>query len=331
MLRPLEIKHLFDFTIRLYRSRFSSMFLAMALVHLPLALLTMPPILWITRVLQETQGAAMRGESAETMFLDNIDMLYLHGGLLLVALAYQLLAAPLGYLACSKLAWQSLMGEHWDLRRCFAHALRRYWPTQVAIATFLLPLLALALLVLLPVLAFSVGGSAGAVAGSAGLAILLIFFASLATLLAFFRYFPALFGIVQAAEEPEADGVVGQGLWYLKRAYGITEGYFFRLFGLIILLGFATGIVERGITDAMRYLYLIIHAINTHERQSAEQVFQALFTPDTAQLGVVMVGGSVVDLVFPALSLCFLLLLYFDLRCRKEGLDLLRLLEPQPS
>ena len=35
-----------------------------------------------------------------------------------------------------------------------------------------------------------------------------------------------------------------------------------------------------------------------------------------------------VELIFPALITCFIVLLYFDLRCRKEGYDLLRMLKP---
>ena len=327
ILRPLEIKHLFDFSIRLYRSCFAPMFLSMAIVQLPLSLLTLPIVLSVTRLMTELQQASNTGSTPDMAWLyDHADAAIWIGAGALGSMIWQLLVMPLGHLACARLATLALHGEPCTLLEALAYARKRYWPTQVVLFTFFLPLLLLSILVLLPVLALTYAGDGSGAAGAAGLALLLIFFGSLATLLLFFRFMFAVYGVVQSAEDPYIEGVFAQGLWYLRRSYELSATFFWRLFGLYVLLAVALVIISNGVSQSSQLLVELVRGL-IQGNAGAELTNALLAQPDVWTTGISLLISLLIELVFPALVTSFVVLLYFDLRCRKEGYDLLRMLQ----
>jgi hypothetical protein len=331
VLRPLEIKHIYDFAIRLYRARFAPMFLSMALVQLPMSLVSISMTLILIRFQQETIAAQNKGETPGMDWLyGQADQLIWVAVLVVFVMAYLLLVFPLGNLTCARLASTTLLGEEESLAEAFRYARRRYWPTQVALATFVLPLLALAVLILLIVVLAMAAGSDIGVGATAVIGIFLIMMGMLATWVLSFRFFPALMGVMQCAEEPEGYGIFAQGLWYLKRSYSLTQGYFMRILGLSILLYFAAGFIQRGVTDSVQIVYELVKAISTGEASADKLLAQVSSSQsDVTYLAVVVGTASIVSLLFPALMVCFQTLLYYDLRCRKEGFDLLQMLRGQ--
>lgn len=322
ILRPFEIKHLFDFSIRLYRSSFIPMLLAVSMVQLPMRLLALPPLLSLIKVSDELmQMTTFKNQAPdETWLTQHMDLWIWLGVLLIGAMVYEVLVMPLGNLACSRLAVQALHSEPVSFSDALRFAVSRYWPTQVALATYLLPLLVVSLLMLIPVAIFAASGETAAIAGGAATALFIILFSSLITWLFWFRLFPALAGIIQAAEEPDAYGAFAQGMWYLKRAYQLTNGFFWRLLGLSILMLFAVGFVSNGIQQGLQYLVLIGQALIA--QKGAQDVLTSLSQPNLAAQGISIVISSLVALLIPALMICFQTLLYYDLRIRKEGYDL---------
>jgi len=324
VLRPLELKHLFDFSFRLYRSAFAPMLLAMAMVTLPLSLLTLPLMLGYLQLLGEVQGMSNSGQLPDSAwFFEHTNMLVIGAILLLAAAIYQLLVMPLGRLTCAKLAAQSLLGEPYTFNQALAFARTRYWQTQVSLATYLLPLVLLALVGLLPVLAFTAAGSETGTMGAAVVTFMLIMFGAFATWLFYFRLYSALNGTLQAVEDPEGAGVFAQGLNYLKRAYALTDGYFWRSLGLIILMAFAVGLIQNGINQSISLVAMLGQAFSSGQGNiGKELVHMAESQYDPTATGIQLVVAIVVGLLFPALQLCYEVLMYFDLRCRKEALDL---------
>jgi hypothetical protein len=331
-LRPLELKQLFDFTIRLYRSAFAPMFLSMAVVQLPQAALMMPFLLAIFRVADELAKVQQTGANETTWLYDQLDPLIIAAIWLLCGAIYQLLIMPLGILTCSRLAVQALHGERVDLLSCVRYARARYWPTQLAIAIFLLPLLGLALVSLLPVL-FATGlGDDAAVLGATVLALSLIFLGSIGTLLLYCRVYPVMAGVLQAAEEPVAEGVIAQGNWFFKRAWGLTEGQFWRTLGMLLLMLIAMSSIQRGINQSIQLMITAVQAAQQNPQHMAQSFTDILMQPyDPTFIGILMVLMVIVSLLFPALWICFQVLLYYDLRCRKEGYDLKLLLEAESA
>jgi hypothetical protein len=326
-LRPLEIKHLFDFSIRLYRSAFAPLLLSMAMVQLPAALLTLPFFVAMVNLMNELQGMANTGAMPnEAWALQHIG--YAIGAIVLVvgSLAYHLMVLPLANLTCAKLAVSSAFGTPVRFDQAFRHALTRYWPTQVALATYFLPVLALSLLLLIVVAAFSVAGATTGVIAASVFALLAIPAGLFATLLIWFRFFPALAGILQTLEEPQGENIFTQGVAYLRRAYELTRGYYWRLFGLYILLVIAISFLTRGISGSAELAYYLGRALTA--REGAEQVLNSALSGkvDAWMYGIVMTAAMLASVFFAPLMMCFEVLLYLDLRCRKEAFDLVMLL-----
>ena len=330
ILRPFEIQHLFDFAIRLYRSSFIPMLLAVAMVRLPMGLLSLPWLLMLLKVNTEMQEMVAKNQTPDLAWLEqHMDLAVWGAAFLFGTITYQLLVMPLGNLACSRLAVQAMHNEPVSFAEALRFSLSRYWPTQVALAVYFLPLLVISLLMLLPVLIFSLAGEAAGIAGAAAIALFVIMLAWLATALLWVRLFPALAGIVQAAEEPDTVGIVAQGMWYLKRAYAMTGGYFWRLFGLCILMLFATAFIVGGIQQGLQILVLIVQALIYHK--GVQEITNAYYQPGFMAQGYMIMAGYIVRLLVPALMICFQTLLFYDLRIRKEGYDLQLMLEHAPE
>jgi hypothetical protein len=326
-LRPLEIKHIFDFAIRLLRSGFSQMFLATAMVQLPLALLTMPLLLRIMRLATDIEAMANEGsaEFLSSMFwAEQVDLAVFAFIMLFVAMAYQVLITPLGNLICARLAACRLLGVECSFGAAWDYAKRHYWPTQVAIAIFLLPLLLLSLLVLVVVLVAQATGSDTGVLAASGFGILFISLGGAATMLYFCSYFPAINGIIQASEEPEGQGILARGLWCLRRAAELTKGHFWRMLGMLLFLSIIINYISQGMSESVRLLTTLVAGMLRND--SANKVIENFVTgtPESWELGVVLMISSLFALFFPPFWQCYKTLLYYDLRCRKEAFDLKR-------
>jgi hypothetical protein len=328
-IRPLEIKHLFDFAIRLYRANFSTMFLAMAAVQLPLSLLSLPLARKSIEIVNEMKTMQVSGRLPDQAWM--MDKLTESIPVLLVALAvpiYQLFIMPLGNLTCARLAMQAALDLPENLNEALRFAVRRYWPTQVALALYLLPLLLLSVVILLFVLASQAAGSETGVLSFSLLGLSLISMGALAMLLLYPRVFAALSGIVQCREEAEGQGILAQGLWYLKRAYALSEGFYMRLVGLLLLMHFAVGFITQGISETTNLLLWLVSKVISGGNLS-EEFLDPAGQQDMLVVGLTMIITIVVTLVLVPVWQCLKVLLYVDLRCRKEAFDLHLLLDRQ--
>jgi hypothetical protein len=308
--------------IRLYRSAFTPMLMSTVILNLVPSLLSLPFWFLMLRILGDIQKMQMTGKTPDmTYFNDNLEQIIFCSALLLAGMVYVSVVFPFSRLICTRLAFCSLHGEMISFGEACAFARSRYMPTLMALAIFILPALVISLIMLIPVLILQWTGATDAILPTALIALNVIMLASLATVLLNYRYFPALDGIIAAAEETVEQSAFAQGLDYLKRAYQLTAGYFWRVFGLLLLLGFAINMVTRGVSEGIQILVLLAKAIITH--QESKDFFQNSMTQgDTTAQSISIVIIMVVWLLIPALEVCFRILLYMDLRCRKEGYDL---------
>jgi hypothetical protein len=327
-LRPLEIKQLFDFAIRIYRQRFPAMLLAMSIVQLPISLAGVAVMIKFVSLATEVQRMTQSGlEPDSTWLLDNLDSFILLGAFMLGSAAYQMLVTPLGMLTCSRLATCALHGSQPSLSECFHYSLKRYWPTQVAIAVFGLPLVGLAVVALILVLVGQAIDSTGLMVTGAILGFALIFLGSLAMLLAYFRLFPALIGIIQSTEDLPPGSLTSQGMWLIQRAWELTAGQFFRVLGLSILAFFSIYVINRGISEMVNTIISLVFEVMRGTQ--GEDIFMNLMfqQPDPMQLGLSMTLIMIFSMIFPPFLQAYQLMLYYDLRCRKEAYDLKLLLD----
>jgi hypothetical protein len=330
-LRPLEIKHLYDFAIRIYRRNMGAMFLAMAVVQLPFSLLTFPVLLELVELGNELGTVSVTGQfPGRDFWFAKLDDGMLALIVMVIAFFYQVLITPLGNLACARLATAAAAGEPCDLRQAFAFARQRYWATQVAIAIFILPLLVVSLVVLLPVLAFQAAGDDVGVMMFALFGIALIEIAMLATALFFPRFFMALNGVIQASEEAEAEGILACGLWYLKRSFSLSQGFYFRLLGLLLLTLIAVYFITSGVSDSTNMLVMLIES-GISGSSLEEEIFNPARPQDVRLVGLTLAVTTILTLVIVPLWQSLKTLLYLDLRCRKEAYDLQLLLDDAAS
>jgi hypothetical protein len=269
------------------------------------------------------------GQTPDFAFFSKyLPQLSLIGIFTLLALVWNLLVMPLAWLTCSKLAVQSLLNQPYTISEALAYARARYWPTQAALFIFLLPVLLLSLFVLLPVLGFNTAGNDAGTLTSAIAALFVIMFGALATVLLWYRLFAAISGAVQSLEAAPPGGIFQQGMWYLRRSYDLTAGMFWRCFGLLFAYSFAVGLIENGVFKSIQFIVETSFAAAEYRRGADwEQILTSMSTQSNPWMLATEVGlYSLIALLFPPLALVYELLVYIDLRCRKEGYDLQRLL-----
>jgi hypothetical protein len=337
VLRPLELKHLFDFAIRLLRFNFIPMLLSMAMVNLPIALLGIPLMIRFVGFAEKFQDPTVIGSMSEldilnTILVDQLDWLILGAfGLLFIAL-YQLLVTPLGLLTCARLAARALDGHRDSFAEAFRFAQTRYWATQVALATFFLPTVVVAFIVLLLVLAANAIGGQTLLIAIISIGVFLIFVMLIATPLMYFRFFPVLSGVLQASEENPEEGMVSEGLWYMRRSFGLTMGHYFRIVMMMFLLSIACNMIQSGLRSSIEMLMAVYDYMSKGSPGFSEYLIsQSEGQTDPMQLGIMLALVTVFTVIFPPYWQCFKLLLYNDLRCRKEALDIYRLLDDEQA
>ncbi len=262
--------------------------------------------------------------------MDHLGFGILLGGFIIGAAFYQLLIMPLGTLTCARLATCALHGETPSFSECLRYGMKRYWATQVALATYGLPVVVLALLTLIMVVIGQATGNDAAIISGAIIGLTLIMLGILATAILYFRFFPALTGIIQSAEDLPAGGMGAQGVWLLRRAWDLTNGQFWRMFGLSVLAMLAINFISRGISEMINYLVFIISQLSQGFGTEAMFENMVMNQQDPLSLGISMTLATLVTLLFPPFLQCYQLLLYFDLRCRKEAYDLELLLDQAP-
>jgi hypothetical protein len=158
------------------------------------------------------------------------------------------------------------------------------------------------------------------------LGLFLIFLGGLAMLLVYPRFFAALSGIIQCREDPEGRGILAHGLWYLKRAYALSAGFYMRLVGLLLLLHFAVAFITQGISETSNLILWLVDAALSGG-SITEEILDPARSQDMLVVGLTMMITMVVSLVLVPVWQCLKVLLYVDLRCRKEALDLHLLLD----
>jgi glycerophosphoryl diester phosphodiesterase family protein len=89
----------------------------------------------------------------------------------------------------------------------------------------------------------------------------------------------------------------------MSRSWNLVKSQWWRTFGILVIVG----IMQLIITYALFILFGIV---------------AALFTSGDFQLALVSIGGTLLSALVSPITAIAVILLYFDLRVRKEGLDL---------
>jgi hypothetical protein len=290
-LRPRSIGELLDSAFTLYRRNFLLLVSIAAVVQVPFAILQLVvykladiggrlnTLQSVTNQLGNQGGQLTPGQSAQLS--TDVGAFAVYFGV--VILVQYFVVYPLSLAATTHAVSNRYLDRPASVGESYRAALSM-WRSLIAMVLML---------------GLLVGGSFGLVAlvgvlsGSAALFFLLI-------VVVFAFAFVVLLRTTVAAQSIVIERVSGrQGL---RRSWALTKGYFWRIFGILLLLGLLQSIV-----GAVFSLPIVALASGA--------------SADTRQL--VSQAASAVSAIFVApVSLVTLTLLYYDLRIRREGFDI---------
>ena len=286
-LRPLSLVELLDRAIRLYRRNFLKFIAIIAVVQLPLSLVT---VLLSAFMMSPALAAAQPGAQPRTVTSDPFAALgpgYFGAacGTVVLAIFSFFLVQGLANAAMTRAIADNYLGESTG----FMDAYRKIGPRLGAVIAVLLLYIALAVGLGLWTLVPCAGWLTGL--GAA------IFFGAVV--------FPlAIPAVVLEGKQPAAA---------LRRAWDLARRRFWPTLGLVAVLVLFSFFIVSGPTYLLTYLFQLIAGNPLIHGNTALYVVQVLIQSLTSLL---------FSLVYTPLQLVAMTLLYFDLRVRTEGFDL---------
>lgn len=310
---PMGLGELLDRAFRLYRAHFGKLVITTAIFFVPLGLLS-------ALLMGATMGSyfdiLVNTVNQPTAFSER-EILQASGATILVSLfvgGVGLILGALAFLSLMAQAESNVMGSELSVGVTVRAALSRFWPfvgMSLLIALIVFGVLIAIYFVLFAIVFVFAGFFAAfaAVADNSGIAAvgavmlsIVLVFGLIFVLLLPFAYLSTRWFVAPVLILVERCGPT----YALSRSWRLTEGNFWRLFGLIVLLTILNGVVLGLPLTLLQFLTI------------------AVMTPQiVGMLNGVLTGVNylVSILWYPFLALT-LLLVYYDLRVRKENYDL---------
>jgi len=294
-LRPMNLADLLDAVVRLYRHNFGTLVRIAAVVHIPLGLL-------------QIAGSALAagGFDPEAPTLD-IPTLIGGGGLALYWILF-FLTMPIVQGAMAKSVAQSHLGEETSVSGAYRFALRRWFSLLLAtilqglaqVGAMLIPLVPAAVLIGQAIVV--AGGDmpdVGAPAIILGVGGFLVGMAIWTVVL-----IKLFFGPLTVVLEDQGP------VQSLSRSWSLTNGHFVRV----------------GLT---MFIVIILTVVLTYAVVLPAQIGALALQPTSPALAQAVSGATVMiaQLLLQPVQIVATVLLYYDLRMRKEGFDLVMMAE----
>ena len=298
-LRPMGLADMLDAVIRLYRHNFGILVRIAAVIFVPLGLLQVA-----------STAAAVGGIDMEapTPTMTVPMMTVLGGAGLVVYFLLFLLSMPIMQGAMAKAVAQANLGEKTSVKDAYRFALRRW--ARLLGATILYGLVSLAVVavplipaaVLIGGAAFA-GDAAGPQFGIAGILTGIVGML-IAMVLSIWVTFKLVFGPLAVVLEDQAP------VEALRRSWDLTNGHWVRVVATLFVIGL--------LTAALTYMVAIpVQIAGALVQVSSPAGGQALAAA----------GTVVAQLFLQPIQIVASVLLYYDLRMRKEGFDLVMMAE----
>jgi hypothetical protein len=304
-LRPLNLADILDMIVRIYREHFGQLMGICAVVLAPLGVLQ---VLMTTSMISGVLSASPDDMATGTPpFAQVISPSPVGFVLMFVYMLLLALATPVMQAAVAKAIASYYLGAVTSFGAVYRFALRK-WLTLIGVMLLMgLVVGGVAIVCMIPV-GLMIGASGGMMGNNASLAILtgvMAVLLGLVALLAVTYVGTMLYfcGLIVVLEDSPAVAA-------LQRSWSLVSGQFWRVFGTVLVLSLMVSIarsimvypIQFGLMLLGENMLLVTHAVT----QGVGVVAQLLTFP-------LMIAGTV--------------LLYYDLRIRKEGFDLAAMAE----
>jgi membrane-anchored glycerophosphoryl diester phosphodiesterase (GDPDase) len=104
----------------------------------------------------------------------------------------------------------------------------------------------------------------------------------------------------------------------IGRSWTLTQGYFWRTFGITLLVAFIVGVVSQVVSTPLSFIAPMAQGLIDPQGQNGSAAIIALVAISIVAIVIAVVFQSITSVVQSATTA----LIYLDLRIRKEGLDL---------
>ncbi len=315
--RAVDITNIFIGAFNVYRSHFVGLALVYLTIHSPAMLFSARFAGRYLELMERLSGIQpLTTGEIPPLFTEEEIAVFLFS--LALLLAYFLVIYPILFITPARLAGCLYLGKDVGVPECLRFALGKWWVTQVSYFIFGLLMIGAFTVPLITVyLAFIPGLEIPAILLSSFFFLLAI----IVTVMLVFLIVP-LNGVI-AFEEPKGKGLFAQGISCVRRSQKLAFSRFWYLIGVLILTWILMSLASYVFTAPIDFLVMLVGYMLSGEKLGVE----LLFLPQEALPAWTLASMQVVNLLVSTLILPFeqivLGLLYFDLRGKKEGIDLL--------
>jgi len=308
-LRPLDLSDILDGTIKVYRqSPFIFMGIMAPIVSIPMVV-NQSFSLHLNNISQQIMQLTMTGSDPLEPWNSVIDDSFIAFVIVeAIALIFLFFLGPIAQGAVVHAISETILGRPTSIRESLSRVFNAEKAMNVIVAYFLWGLILVGLLIIIYGLLFL--GIFMVMPGASGFSTTNTLLAIVAFLGVVALFFVFWFLYVKFLFMPQAvmlDNTSGVGA--LKRSFNLTTGYWWRIFGLWILITLIIGIIQGLLGQGATLVNLGLGLVKTIPA----------YIP-VATGGVLL---TIIYIVTQPLIVIAQTLIYYDLRIRKEGFDLL--------
>jgi hypothetical protein len=319
LVRPLDLGRIFPASIQVYRANAAAILSILFPFYLPIG--TFFTIEWTQfsmAVFKSTpQPYSFFGPDAATVLSMFTPLLIAIG----VVLVYNMLILPFGFISAFRLIYRSVCEEPITVREALRFAASRYWDFQVAAVYLGLILIGVVLAAAAPIVISLFVGTFLPDVGiqlAIGFSLVMTPLAGIAMAVIIVRFI--FFSLVIADEEDTHRLPLGRrGTAILGRAASLIRGHALRVFFYLILIAIVVWLLGQVFMSPIAVITMIIGLTRTFSGGVAHQA-PATMGPVTQSLNMLI--GQVITLLVQPIAMVAQVLIYVDIKCRREGMDL---------
>jgi len=309
-LRPLDIADLLDSTIKVYRRNPLTFIGVLAILTSVPMVINQAFFVQASSIYWQFFNATMSGADPGQAFNSMIDQSFIVFAIIEgAAMLCLFFLSPLAQGAIVYAISETILGRPTSISESLSKVMKSEKATNIIVAYFLWGVIVIGLIVLIYGLGilsiFLLVGPSGRGFGASSILFSLLALFGMLILFGLYFFLTVKFLFLPQAVMLDNTSAVDA----LKRSYNLTTGYWWRVLGFWILIAFIVGMIQNLLGLGFQLIDFILSSIKT--------------IPAYVPIAIGGVFLTIITLVTQPLVTIAQTLIYYDLRIRKEGFDLL--------